>query len=169
VAGNERETPLPVGVFVNPTVDEVAEIASRVGLGAIQMSGDETAEQCAEMTLAAGLPVIKVVRLRDETDLAALDDYIRVGATLLVDTPAHGLFGGAGATGDWSLARRVAEQWPVILAGGLTPANVIEALGVVAPRGVDVSSGVETDGAKDIEKIRAFIAQARFQPPASRK
>ncbi len=152
---------LPVGVFVNPDVRQVAEIAKRVGLRAIQLSGDESAQQCAEVAEATHLPVIKAARLRDEADLATLDDYIHAGATLLLDTPARGLYGGAGETGDWSLARRVAEQWPIILAGGLTPANVAEAVATIAPRGVDVSSGVETDRAKDSEKIRAFIEQAR--------
>jgi phosphoribosylanthranilate isomerase len=152
---------LPVGVFVNPGVRQVAEIAERVGLRAIQLSGDETPEQCSEVAEATHLPIIKAVRLRGEANLAPLDDYIHAGATLLLDTPAHGLYGGAGATGDWTLARRVAEQWPVILAGGLTPANVAEAVARVTPRGVDVSSGVETDHAKDSEKIHAFIEQAR--------
>lgn len=160
-ARSAQRTPMPVGVFVNPTVDEVAELAASLNLGAIQLSGDEAPERCAEIAAATGLPVIKAVRLHDEADLERLDDYIRADATLLVDTPARGLYGGAGETGDWSLARRVAQQWPIILAGGLTPANVAEAVAVVAPRGVDVSSGVETDHAKDIEKIRAFIEHVR--------
>jgi indole-3-glycerol phosphate synthase/phosphoribosylanthranilate isomerase/anthranilate synthase/indole-3-glycerol phosphate synthase/phosphoribosylanthranilate isomerase len=157
--------PAPVGVFVNPPVDEVAGIAKRVGLGAVQLSGDETPERVERIVSATGLPVIKAVRLRGEADLASLDDYIRAGATLLVDTPARGLYGGAGETGDWTLARRVAEQWPIILAGGLNPANVAEAVAAVAPRGVDVSSGVETERVKDIEKIQMFIEQARSGQP----
>ncbi|MGH2504650.1 MAG: phosphoribosylanthranilate isomerase, partial [Ktedonobacterales bacterium] len=152
---------LPVGVFVNPGVEQAAEIAQRVGLGAIQLSGDESAQSCAQVAEASGLPVIKAVRLRHESDLTLVDDYLHAGATLLLDTPAPGLYGGAGETGDWSLARQVAEHWPVILAGGLTPANVAQAIAEVAPRGVDVSSGVETDTAKDIAKISAFIEQAR--------
>ncbi len=113
------------------------------------------------MARSVGGPIIKAVRLRGEDDLARLDDYIRAGATLLLDTPAPGLYGGAGVTGDWSLSRRVAEQWPVLLAGGLNPTNVADALATVAPRGVDVSSGVETNDAKDIEKMRAFIERAK--------
>ncbi len=152
---------LPVGVFVNPGAQQVAEIAHRVGLGAIQLSGHESAQHCAQVGAASGLPVIKAVRLRHASDLTLVDDYLHAGATLLLDTPAPGLYGGAGETGDWSLARQVAERWPVILAGGLTPANVAQAIVEVAPRGVDVSSGVETDKAKDIAKIQAFIAKAR--------
>jgi len=161
VAGVSTRAPLPVGVFVNPAAAEVAEVAARVGLGAIQLSGDESPEACAEIAAATDLPLIKALRLRAEADLNRLDDYIRGGATLLLDTPAAGLYGGAGKTGDWSLAARVAEQWPIILAGGLSPANVAEAVRAVAPRGVDVSSGVETDAAKDIAKIQTFLAQAR--------
>jgi phosphoribosylanthranilate isomerase len=156
---------LPVGVFVNPAADEVAEVAARVGLAAIQLSGDESPELCAQIAAATGKPIIKAVRLRDEHSVATLDGYLRAGATLLVDTPARGLYGGAGETGDWSLARRVAERWPIILAGGLTPANVAEAVTTVTPRGVDVSSGVETDRAKDIAKVRAFITRARAAQP----
>jgi indole-3-glycerol phosphate synthase/phosphoribosylanthranilate isomerase len=157
----EGHTPLPVGVFVNPSVEAVAEIAAPLDLAAIQLSGDETPDACSAIARATGLPVIKTLRLCGEADLDTLDSYTRVGATLLVDTPAQGLYGGAGETGDWSLARRAADRWPVILAGGLTPANVARAVEAVAARGVDVSSGVETDRAKDIEKICAFIEQAR--------
>ncbi|HEX8997243.1 MAG TPA: indole-3-glycerol phosphate synthase TrpC [Ktedonobacterales bacterium] len=160
-ARSTGRAPLPVGVFVNPCADDVVELAATLDLGAIQLSGDEPPEVCGQIAAATGKPVIKAVRLRDSADLDRLDAYLRVGATLLVDTPAPGLYGGAGQTGDWSLARQVAEQWPMLLAGGLTPANVAEAVATVAPRGVDVSSGVESNGAKDIEKMQAFIAQAR--------
>ena len=161
IAGDAERTPLPVGVFVNPEEDEAARVAAHVGLGAIQLSGDETAEQIARIAEATGLPVLKALRLRGDDDLSSLDDVIRAGATVLVDTPARGLYGGAGERGDWSLARRAAERWPVILAGGLNPANVAEAVAAVAPRGVDVSSGVETERAKDIEKIKLFVERAR--------
>jgi len=154
---------LPVGVFVNVEAQQAAEIAQRVGLGAIQLSGHEPPQRCAEIAAASRLPVIKAVRLRPgcDSDVVLLDDYLHAGATLLLDTPASGLYGGAGQTGDWSLARQVADEWPVILAGGLTPDNVASAIAEVAPRGVDVSSGVETNQAKDIQKIQAFIEKAR--------
>ena len=71
-----------------------------------------------------------------------------------------GSYGGTGQTGDWRLAAEAARRWPIILAGGLTPDNLAEALAVVAPRGVDVSSGVETDGAKDEMKIADFLRAA---------
>lgn len=153
--------PLPVGVFVNPTLETVTELAGGLDLGAVQLSGDETPEFCEQVALATDKPVIKAVRLRDAAEIPALDAYIRAGATLLLDTPRTGVYGGAGRTGDWALAAQVAEQWPIILAGGLTPENVADAVRAVAPRGVDVSSGVETNAAKDIEKIELFIQRAR--------
>jgi phosphoribosylanthranilate isomerase len=90
-----------------------------------------------------------------------LDEYALHGAIIMLDTPKEGVYGGTGETGDWALAREAALRWPVILSGGLTPHNVAEATGAVHPRGVDVSSGVETDKAKDLDKIARFIAAAR--------
>lgn len=153
--------PLPFGVFVNPAIGELKDVARRVGLAVIQLSGDETPAQCARIVQDVGLPVVKALRLRSEDDLPLLEAYVCASVTPLLDTPARGLYGGAGETGDWALARRAAAEWPVILAGGLTPANVVEAIAAAAPRGVDVSSGVETERAKDLGKIEAFITRAR--------
>ncbi len=153
---------LAVGVFVNEPVSSIASIAETVGLDAVQLSGDETPEDCVEVAAATHLPVIKALRLRTVDDLGLLDAYVLAGAIPLLDTPANdGSYGGNGQTGNWELARQAAARWPVILSGGLTPENVAEALAAVNPRGVDVSSGVETDGVKDLAKIEAFIAAAR--------
>jgi phosphoribosylanthranilate isomerase len=118
-----------------------------------------------------GLPIIKTVRLRDEADLNQLEEYILAGATILLDAVTPDGYGGSGQRGDWALARLAAAQWPVNLAGGLSPTNVAQAVSEVAPRGVDVSSGVESSGpngrAKDLDKIRAFIAAARGAASAS--
>ncbi len=83
------------------------------------------------------------------------------GAIVLLDPYVEGTYGGTGKTLDWHVASRVAKQTPTVLAGGLTPKNVGDAVRVVRPWAVDVSSGVETEGAKDIDKIRAFIAAAK--------
>ncbi len=140
-----------VGVFVNEAPSVIAQIAERTGLDAIQLSGDETPEQCAEVARLTNRPVIKAVRPRSEADLDALDAYALAGAVLLVDAPKtsdtsaeHG-YGGHGKAGNWRLASILARRWPIILAGGLTPENVADAIAAVQPRGVDVSSGVETD------------------------
>lgn len=160
-------SPLPVGVFVNPTLGQVDAIAREVGLSVLQLSGDETPEQVERIRRTVGIRVIKTLRPQTEADLSLMDEYAQAGAALLIDAPARGAnpvnggYGGAGVTGDWSLAREAERRWPIILAGGLTPENVAEAVTTVAPRGVDVSSGVETDHAKDIEMIRQFIERAR--------
>lgn len=155
------DPPLAVGVFVNESPDAIASIAEYVGLNAIQLSGDETPLSCSKIARRTGLPVIKALRLRGEGDLAQLDAYAGAGATILLDTPApDGRYGGTGTTGDWTLARRAAERWPVILSGGLTPDNVEDAIATVNPRGVDVSSGVESGGIKDPEKMVAFARTA---------
>jgi indole-3-glycerol phosphate synthase/phosphoribosylanthranilate isomerase len=146
------------GVFVNEPPDTIAAIARESGLGGIQLSGDEPPERCAEVAAHTGLPVVKALRIREEADLALLDAYALAGMTLLLDTLSpSGEYGGTGKIGNWDLARCAAERWPVILSGGLTPANVAEALRHVVPAGVDVSSGIETDGAKDEGKMRAFV------------
>lgn len=154
-------SPLAIGVFVNESTSIIASTAAFVGLDAMQLSGDETSEDCAEVAIGTGLPVLKALRLRTETDLDPLDAYALAGATLLLDAHVPGMYGGSGQTGDWELARRAAARWPVILSGGLAPTNVAEALAAVYPRGVDVSSGVETNKAKDPAKIRAFINAAK--------
>jgi indole-3-glycerol phosphate synthase / phosphoribosylanthranilate isomerase len=151
-----------IGVFVNESAETIASIARTLALDAVQLSGDETPEHCAEVAALAGVPVVKALRLRTEVDLAQLDTYALAGATILLDTPTtDGAYGGTGKPGDWELARRAAERWPIILSGGLTPENVAEAIATVQPRGVDVSSGVETNRTKDPAKIRAFIKAAR--------
>jgi phosphoribosylanthranilate isomerase len=157
--------PLAVGVFINEDAASITDIAHRVGLQAIQLSGDESPGFCSEVVARTALPVIKAVRMRKADDMAILDAYALAGATLLFDTLAVGSYGGTGQVGDWMLAREAAARWPIILAGGLSPANVGSALAIVAPRGVDVSSGVETNGAKDPQKIQMFIAAARSYVP----
>lgn len=157
----ERE-PLAIGVFVNEPVERIATSAVSVGLDAIQLSGDEPPDVCVAVAEATGLPVLRALRLRSADDLPLLDAFALAGAIVMLDTPAgNGSYGGTGHTGDWRLAAEAARHWPIILAGGLRPDNLAEALAVVTPRGVDVSSGVETDGVKDIAKIAAFLCAAR--------
>jgi indole-3-glycerol phosphate synthase/phosphoribosylanthranilate isomerase len=159
--------PRALGVFVNEPVERLAEIAAAVGLDAVQLSGDESPETCAMVAEITGLPVLRALRLRSVDELPLLDELALAGAILMLDTPVDdGSYGGTGHTGDWRLAAEAARQWPIILAGGLTPDNLAEAVAVVAPRGVDVSSGVESDGVKDIAKITRFLRVAReFSSP----
>ena len=150
-----------IGVFVNESPAKIAEMVADLGLGAVQLSGDESPELCAEVAGLSNVPVIKALRLGNASDVPTSDAYAMAGAVLLLDTPSTaGTYGGTGQVGDWDIGRRVADRWPVILSGGLTPENVAAALETVQPRGVDVSSGIETNGTKDGNKMRAFVRAA---------
>lgn len=148
-----------VGVFVDEQPARIAEIAAAARLDWVQLSGHEA----VAVADALDLPTIKAVRFDGDPSesgwIAASGDC--ASDPLLVDAHVPGSFGGAGVVGDWAAAARLAVQRPVLLAGGLTPLNVAEAIRVVQPWGVDVSSGVETDGAKDLDKIRAFVRAAK--------
>jgi phosphoribosylanthranilate isomerase len=146
-----------VGVFVNPTADQVRAAISETGIDTLQFHGEETPEFCRQF----GLRVIKAFRVRDVLSLKRLADF-RSEAWLL-DSFVEGKHGGTGAIFNWDLAAQAVKQGGrVILAGGLTPENVAEAVRRVRPYAVDVSSGVEfAPGRKDIAKVRAFIAAAK--------
>jgi phosphoribosylanthranilate isomerase len=145
-----------VGVFVDPTRDEVARAALLSGVHWLQLHGDESPALCASLT---PLPVIKAIRVRDRASLDALGAYDVAGFLLDADTSAYG---GSGRTFDWSLAAEAARRAPILLAGGLTPQNVADAVRQVRPWAVDVASGVESaPGIKDHEKTARFIREAK--------
>ena len=144
-----------VGVFVDETRDGIEETAAAVGLEMVQLHGNETPEFAASLRL----PVLKVIRVKDAPSPALLGAY-RVSAFLL-DTFDADAPGGTGRTFDWGLAADASGRYRVIISGGLRPDNVIEAIERVCPYGVDVSSGVETGGAKDHAKIREFVRVVR--------
>ena len=143
----------PIGVFVDPSPDWIDEVASHVGLAAVQLHGDETSEFC----LALPYRVIKAVPLREPADVetaARLPDTV----TPLVDVHDPEKKGGTGRTVDWPLAATVARRRRIFLAGGLTPGNVSEAVRVVRPYAVDVSSGLEASpGIKSPVLLQAFF------------
>jgi|LGOV01.1.fsa_nt_gb phosphoribosylanthranilate isomerase len=145
-----------VGLFVNQPAQEITDIARFCGLDVLQLHGDETPEQCQ-------LPpwrVIKALRVRDEQSLADFAAY-RVNGMLL-DAWQADSYGGTGHSFNWKLAVQAAQQRQIILAGGLTPANVAEAVKTVRPYAVDVSSGVESaPGCKDPDLVAAFIRNAK--------
>lgn len=146
-----------VGLFVNQPSNEITDIARFCGLDVLQLHGDETPEQCQ-------LPpwrVIKALRVRDAASLNDLAAY-RVSGMLL-DAWQADSYGGTGHRFNWQLAVQAAQQRPIILAGGLTPANVAEAVKTVRPYAVDVSSGVESaPGRKDPELVAAFIRNTKY-------
>ncbi|HZR26360.1 MAG TPA: phosphoribosylanthranilate isomerase [Vicinamibacterales bacterium] len=138
----------PVGLFVNQPADYVNGVATLVRLGAVQLHGDETPEDADAITR----PVIRAITTAD----AAIAWPARV--TLLVDAQDPERRGGTGKTVDWNAAAAVAKTRRTILAGGLTPENVADAIARVQPFGVDVSSGVEqAPGIKDRARLRAFL------------
>jgi phosphoribosylanthranilate isomerase len=144
-----------VGVFVDQPREELARIAGEVGLHVLQLHGDEAPEDCA----GHGLPVIKALRADASLSAGRIAAY-PVRAVLL-DTPAPA-FGGTGVPFDWTAVASLTVPVPVILAGGLTPDNVGEAVRVARPWAVDVASGVESaPGVKDTLAMRRFVRAAR--------
>jgi phosphoribosylanthranilate isomerase len=149
------------GVFVNATLDHVAEMADGVGLTMIQLHGDEGPIFCDEVARRTGCKVIKAARIRSRSDLQALHAFRRADYHLL-DSYVAGIPGGTGETFEWEHARAHRGPVPVILSGGLTAENVGDAIDVVRPFAVDVASGVESaPGRKDQAKLEAFAAAVR--------
>ena len=144
-----------VGVFVNEPVDAIRSTAAEARLTAIQLHGDEPPAYAG----ALAWPVLRSVTLDDAGEACAAWP---VETLLLVDAADRERRGGTGVTVDWERAAALARERRVVLAGGLTPANVAAAIAAVQPYGVDVSSGVEeAPGVKDMEKVTRFLASAR--------
>ena len=162
-----RLSPVPevVGVFVNSPVDEVNRTAAYCLLDRVQLSGNEDGDYCRRIER----PLIKVVHVAATTEaghiLEELEALRRLGLEnepiYMLDTKTGGAFGGSGQVFDWRLAAAAAARFPVVIAGGLSPANVGRLIEQVRPWAVDVSSGVETNGLKDTAKIREFIEAVR--------
>ncbi len=159
-----------VGLFADQPVDEVVRIVEEVGVDWVQLCGQEG----PDLWRNVGLPFLKSVHVPDLPDDAAsrqeamlrleerLQQVADAGGLGLLDRASSRQPGGMGQTFDWSVARELARRGHrFLLAGGLTPDNVAEAVDAVRPHGVDVSSGVETDGVKDAAKIRSFVHAAR--------
>ncbi len=140
-----------VAVMVNPDADYVTAIIETVGVDRLQFHGEESDEFCKSF----GLPYIKGVRVSRGIDLNKIEVQYPGCSAILLDTHIPDLYGGSGRSFDWQLANYGGNK-PVILAGGLTSKNIPQALSVVTPYGVDVSTGVETDGVKDTLKIVEF-------------
>ena len=145
-----------VGVFVDSELQEVEEIMRACGLDLAQLHGSESPDFCQELFPR----VIKSFRVKDESVLDLLPQY-RVSAYLL-DGYSASLKGGTGQSFDWGIAKKARHYGPIILSGGLTSANVRQAIDRVRPYAVDVSSGVESKpGKKDHGKLRAFLEAAK--------
>lgn len=165
-----RTLPL-VGLFADQPIDAVNAVAEQVGLDMVQLCGDEPPEYWAQVNT----PILKVVHVASvpverttDRDIVIKDVHFRLqeidetGHIAVMDRQSDTQPGGLGETFDWSIAREMANRGHrFLLAGGLTPENVGKAIDATQPYGVDVSSGVETDGMKDIGKIQRFITEAK--------
>jgi phosphoribosylanthranilate isomerase len=148
-----------VGVFVNPTLEEVARAVEDEQLTMVQLNGNEGASFCAEVARRTGLKVIKAIHVASAADVHAAEAY-RTDFHLF-DRRADGLWGGSGRSFDWELLRGHRSEVPAILAGGLTADNVAAAIDVCHPYAVDVASGVESEpGRKDHAAMTAFFEAA---------
>jgi len=157
--------PLVVGVFVNTVAHEVNRLVTFCGLDWVQLSGDESWEYCKQIKR----PIIKVIRVSSSKGAEGILAELSLGHkilaprvfTCLLDSDVKGTYGGTGQTFEWELASQVSQKYSIIIAGGLSPTNVEQAIKTVKPWGVDVSTGVETEGSKDVSKIKAFIQAVR--------
>lgn len=147
-----------VGVVAGLSVDAMRQLLDETGLSLLQLHGDEPPRAVEALQPRA----YKAVRVASVEDVARTDDF--AGDRILVDAKVEGALGGTGATFDWTLVRSLARRRRLVLAGGLDPENVAEAVRTVGPWGVDVASGVEVAGdprRKDIVRLRAFVEAAR--------
>lgn len=147
-----------VGLFVDPTDEQLAAVTGRVQLDMIQLHGAESKERVEDIKQKFGLPVMKALAIGSADDLQKIAQYEEVVDWVLCDTPSP-QHGGSGQSFDWSLLKGYEFQKPWMLAGGLKPENVGEAIKMLHPTAIDVSSGVESArGVKDETKIQAFLA-----------
>jgi len=145
-----------VGVFVNETAEQINKIADRCNLDRVQLHGDESPAFCKKIHRR----VIKAIRVKDIQSLKKLSDY--PVSSFLLDTFSEDQYGGTGKVFDWYLAYPAKKYGPIILAGGLTPNNVRQAIQRIQPYGVDVCSGVESQpGIKDHKKMQAFLKNVK--------
>ena len=148
-----------VGVFVNPELDEVAKAVEDAGLTMVQLSGEEGPSFCAEVARKTGVKVMKAVHVSSAADIHAAEAF-RTDLHLF-DRRGNGLWGGTGESFDWGLLRARRSEIPAVVAGGLRPENVAEAIAVTHPYAVDVASGVEIEpGRKDHAAMAAFFEAA---------
>ncbi len=159
-AAFRRKTEI-VGVFVNPSLAEVTRAVEDEQLSIVQLNGEEGASFCGEVARRTGVKVIKAIHVASAADIHGAEAY-RTDFHLF-DRRAKGLWGGSGESFDWDLLRnRAASNIPAILAGGLRPENVAEAIEIVHPFAVDVASGVEAEpGRKDHAAMAAFFENAQ--------
>lgn len=153
-----------VGVFVDATTDDIEKIVAIARLTAVQLHGSEPPEQCRELRhRLPDIELIKAFRVRDRDTLEQTQHFVDCVDTFLLDAYHPHLYGGTGKTLDWSTLQTFSPGRPWLLAGGLTPSNIREALRSLNPDGIDLSSGLESSpGQKDLSKVAALFEQLRY-------
>lgn len=154
-----------IGVFANAAIEEVCQIFADSGLTGVQLHGDESPEYCFKLrqVLANG-EIIKALRVKNSQALEQIDIYTNCVDTLLLDAYHPQQLGGTGKTLDWDTLAAFNPQLPWLLAGGLTPDNILNALSQVIPHGIDLSSGVESaPGNKDLQKVSQLFEQLKMR------
>ncbi len=157
--------PVVVGVFANSTADKVNRTADHCNLDWVQLSGNETWDYCKQIKR----PIIKTIHVSTTETAEKIISEIALAHRLLpqhdfaclIDSKVGNTYGGTGQAFDWKLAKEISDRFSVIIAGGLTPTNVSQLVKEVRPWGVDVSTGVESNGRKDTAKIKKFIQAVR--------
>lgn len=164
----DRIVTLPVariGVFANTTLQEICQVSEAAGLTGVQLHGDESPEFCDRLRqlLPDGTEIIKALRVKNAAALNSVRAYLGWIDTLLLDAYHPGMLGGTGKQLDWSSLKEFNPGCPWLLAGGLTPDNILEAIAQVKPSGIDLSSGVErSPGEKDLVKVARLFEKLRF-------
>ncbi|MDZ8054022.1 MAG: phosphoribosylanthranilate isomerase [Aulosira sp. ZfuVER01] len=158
--------PLPknidkIGVFANTSITEIKQIVIESGLTSVQLHGNESAEFCFQLRqVLPGVELIKAFRIRSSEHLEQVAEYTNYIDTLLLDAYHPQQLGGTGQTLDWNMLQEFRPSCPWFLAGGLTPDNILDALSMVEPNGIDLSSGVEkTPGDKDLDRVAKLFAK----------
>ena len=150
-----------IGVFADASPEEIVNIVTETGLTGVQLHGEETPAYCQQLRqLLPDIELIKAIRVKSPQSLAQTSEYVESVNTLLLDAYDPQLQGGTGHTIDWKTIEQFCPDIPWLLAGGLTPDNVVDALAQLRPDGIDLSSGVErSPGDKDLEKVARLFEQ----------
>lgn len=149
-----------IGVFVNSTLESVVQCAKIANLSMVQLHGEESAQYCLELKNKLDLPIIKAFRVKSKDDIEQIEQYKDIVSFILLDSYSEKEHGGTGMVFDWNLALQAKGlDIPLILAGGISPKNINEALEQVSPFAVDISSGVEKEkGIKDHELLKQLFS-----------
>lgn len=148
-----------VGVFADSSIEDICQVVSSGGLNAVQLHGSESPEFCIQLRQSLpGIEILKALRVRTPDSLNQAEIYANYVDTLLLDAYHPEQLGGTGQTLDWKTLQQFNPSCPWLLAGGLTPDNILDALKMVQPSGIDVSSGVErSPGDKDLDKVALLL------------